>query len=232
MTLFVHETHHVRGRAEEDFEAAYRDRWMPALAGDADARLLWYCHHAHGSGPAYNVVTVTAVRDGAAWERLARRVQDGDLAKWAAEVDEMRHSLKSKVMVPTPWSPMQDVDLSTVPSEHADHELSLYMEDTGWPHDNNLAAYVDLAGRKYAPLLQHSNLLRMEASFRPAWGTHRRAEMVLMQKVLDRDGLAVLLTTDTAPEHKKPGTWMNDALDVRDKWESRLLRTTRWSPWY
>ena len=92
--------------------------------------------------------------------------------------------------------------------------------------------YVDLAGRKYAPLLQHSNLLRMEASFRPAWGTHRRAEMVLMQKVLDRDALAVLLTTDTAPEHKKPGTWMNDALDVRDKWESRLLRTTSWSPWY
>ena len=66
MTLFVHETHHVRGRSEEDFEAAYRDDWMPALAADADARLLWYCHHAHGSGPAYHVVTITAVRDGAA----------------------------------------------------------------------------------------------------------------------------------------------------------------------
>jgi hypothetical protein len=25
---------------------------------------------------------------------------------------------------------------------------------------------------------------------------------------------------------------MHDALDVRDKWESRLLRTTAWSPWY
>jgi hypothetical protein len=232
MTLFVHETHHVRGRAEEDFETAYRDQWMPALGADADARLLWYCHHAHGSGPAYHVVTVTALRDGAAWERLASRVQDGDLAKWAADVDGMRHSLESKVMVPTPWSPMQEVDLSAVTTEPADHELSLYMEDTGWPHDNNLDAYVDLAGAKYAPLLQHSSLLRMEASFRPAWGTHRRAEMVLMQKVLDRDGLTVLLTTDTAPEHKKPGTWMNDALDVRDKWESKLLRTTSWSPWY
>ena len=159
-------------------------------------------------------------------------MQDGDLAKWAATVDAMRHSLKSKVMVPTPWSPMQEVDLADVPTEPADHEVSLYMEDTGWPHDNNVDAYVELAGRKYAPLLEHSTLLRMEASFRPAWGTHRRAEMVLMQKVLDRDGLAVLLTTDTAPEHKKPGTWMNDALDVRDKWESRLLRTTSWSPWY
>ncbi|MBV8297416.1 MAG: hypothetical protein JO085_11300, partial [Acidimicrobiia bacterium] len=116
MTLFVHETHHVRGRAEEDFEAAFRDQWMPALASDGDARLLWYCHHAHGSGPAYNVVTVTGVRDGAAWDRLARRVQDGDLADWAAGVDEMRHSLAAKVLVPVPWSPLQEVDLTAVPA--------------------------------------------------------------------------------------------------------------------
>jgi hypothetical protein len=232
MTLFVHETHHVRGKSEEDFEAAYRDQWMPALAADADARLLWYCHHAHGSGPAYHVVTITAVRDGAAWERLAHRVQEGDLAKWAAGVDEMRHGLESKVMVPVPWSPMQEVDLTAVPAEPQEHDLSLYMEDTGWPHHNRLDAYVDLAGRAYAPLLKHSTLLRMEGSFRPAFGTHRRAEMVLMQKVLDYGGLAALLTSDVKPEHRKAGTWMHDALDVRDKWESRLLRTTSWSPWW
>ena len=232
MTLFVHETHHVRGKSEEDFEAAYRDRWMPALATGDDARLLWYCHHAHGSGPAYHVVTVTGVRDGAAWDRLAKRVQDGDLATWAAEVDGMRHSLDSKIMVPVRWSPMQEVDLGAVPTEPQEHELSLYMEDTGWPHRNDVDAYIELAGRAYAPLLEHSTLLRMEGSFRPAFGTHRRAEMVLMQKVLDYAGLAALLTTDTKPEFRKPGTWMHDALDVRDQWESRLLRTTSWSPWF
>lgn len=232
MTLFVHETHHVRGKSEEDFEAAYRDRWMPALATGDDARLLWYCHHAHGSGPAYHVVTITGVRDGAAWDRLAKRVQDGDLASWAAEVDGMRHGLESKIMVPTPWSPMQEVDLGAVPAEPQDHELSLYMEDTGWPHGNDVDAYIELAGRAYAPLLEHSTLLRMEGSFRPAFGTHRRAEMVLMQKVLDYGGLAALLTTETKPEFRKPGTWMHDALEVRDQWESRLLRTTSWSPWF
>jgi len=232
MTLFVHETHHVRGRAEEEFEAAYRDRWMPALASEDDARLLWYCHHAHGSGPAYNVVTVTAVRDGAAWERLSRRVQDGDLAKWAAEVDDMRHSLHAKVLVPVSWSALQEVDLSAVPTEPQTHDLSLYMEDTGWPHRNNLDAYMALAGEKYAPLLPQSGFLKMEASFRPAYGTHRRAEMILMQKVLDYDRLAGLLTTEVRPEFNRPGTWMVDALEVRDQWESRLLRTTAWSPWY
>ena len=31
-------------------------------------------------------------------------------------------------------------------------------------------------------------------------------------------------------EHRAPGTWMHDALDVRDDWESRMLRTADWSP--
>jgi hypothetical protein len=30
---------------------------------------------------------------------------------------------------------------------------------------------------------------------------------------------------------KGPGTWMHDALEVRDDWESRLLRSTTWSPY-
>ena len=50
---------------------------MPLLAEDSDARLLWYFDHAHGSGPAYRVVTVTAVEDGAAWLRLAERMATG-----------------------------------------------------------------------------------------------------------------------------------------------------------
>ena len=78
--LFMHEVHKVRGRAEDEFEAAFRDGWMPTLGAGDDARLLWYANHAHGSGPAYTVVTVTAVRDGAAWERLALRIQKGDSA--------------------------------------------------------------------------------------------------------------------------------------------------------
>ena len=67
--LFVHETHQVVGLKEDEFETLYRTGWMPMLAEGDDARLLWYMNHAHGSGPAYNVVTITGVRDGAAWEK-------------------------------------------------------------------------------------------------------------------------------------------------------------------
>jgi hypothetical protein len=32
------------------------------------------------------------------------------------------------------------------------------------------------------------------------------------------------------PEMRRPGTWMHEALQLRDQWESKLLRTSSWSP--
>ena len=109
--LFLHEVHKVVGRKEEEFEAAYRDYWMPTMAKSDYARLLWYTNHALGSGVSYNVVTVTAIKDGRAWEDLARRVQKGDLQSWMGEVDTFRHDVVGKVLVPLEWSPVQEFDL-------------------------------------------------------------------------------------------------------------------------
>ena len=65
------------GRHAAAFEDLYRDEWMPALAEGDDARLVWYLNHAMGSGPAYQVVTVTAfvgrIRLGGAGPAHARR---------------------------------------------------------------------------------------------------------------------------------------------------------------
>ena len=89
--LFVHEVHSVVGTGAARFEDAYRDGWMPLLAEGSEARLLWYFDHAHGSGPAYRVVTITAVQDGAAWLRLADRMARGDLQSWARHLDGLQH---------------------------------------------------------------------------------------------------------------------------------------------
>ena len=134
--LFVHEVHRVVGRKEDEFEAAFREGLMPTLAKDDDARLLWYMNHAHGSGVSYQVVTITGVRDGAAWERLARRLQQGDLQDWAREVDTYRHDVTAKTMLPVYWSAIQEVDFADVPTDGTEHELSLFMEDTGWPYSS------------------------------------------------------------------------------------------------
>ena len=84
-------------------------------ANDDDARLLYFLRLAHGTGRAYHTVTITALRDGAAYERLATRVQRGDLRSWAADLDLLRHEVEGKLLLPVDWSPMQDLDLTTVP---------------------------------------------------------------------------------------------------------------------
>lgn len=234
--LFLHEVHQVAGAREEEFEAAFRDGWMPALAKDEDARLLYFLHHAHGTGRAYNVVTLTVVRDGAAWERLAGRLHDGNLQPWVRDIDRLRHGVSAKVLMPVPWSPLQHIDLGSVPTD-GHHELTLFMEDTAWPHEGMLDEYLEAARTNYAPSLAEGrragrSLLELQAVFRPAWGTGRWREVVLWQKVIEPKGITALITTEVPPEFRAPGSWMHDALQVRDDWESKLLRTTAWSPMY
>lgn len=229
--LFMHEVHKVRGRAEDEFEAAFREGWMPMLAAGDDARLLWYADHAQGSGPAYTVVTVTAITDGAAWERLALRVQKGDLQKWMRKVDEFRHEVEAKLLVPLAWSPLQQVSFDEVPVDGREHELSLYMEDTMWPYQDKFEEYIDRCGEVYARSLERpASMLRMQAAFQPALGSHLRREVTLMQRIHRPEALLELLRTHIAPEYRAPGTWLHDALDLRDQWTSRLLRTSAWSP--
>ena len=228
--LFLHETHEVIGRHEDDFEEHYRD-WMQLLAGADDARLLWYLDHVHGTGPAYTVITITAVRDASAWERLAARLHDGDLRDWAARADKLRHDSVAKLLRPLPWSGLHDVNLSEVPVDPVDHGLTLFMEDTAHPHEGMVHEYIEKAGGQYAPSLQRPNpLLEMVGAFQPAFGTGRRREIVLWQRVADHQALLGLFTTAVPPKYKAPGTWMHDALEVRDQWTSRLLRTSAWSP--
>jgi len=235
--LFVHELHEVVGSREDEFEAALRDGWRPAVARDGDAALLYFLHHAHGTGPSYRVVTITAVRNGAAWQRLIERVDGGDLAELAARIDGLRHDVRAKVLVPLPWSPLQSVALPPPAAPAALHEPTLFMEDTVWPHEGRLEEYVARSGSHYAKEMADADageraLLRIQAGFRTAYGAGRRREIVLWQKLVRPRGLRPLIAMEVPPEYKAPGTWMHDALELRDRWESRLLRSARWSPLY
>jgi hypothetical protein len=237
MTLYLHERHRVVGRREDDFEAAFRDAggWMDRLGRGDDARLVWYATRVHGTGPSYHVVTVTAVRDGAAWERLARRVHDGDLHDWVRGVDELRHDVSAKLLFPVTWSPIGEIDLAEVPTEPVAHETSLFMEDTGWP-SSTLDDYVDFWERDYFPMLSRgpveSRLLEIQACWVTALGAGHRPEAVLWQRVHNLDHLLAMFTTELPPQMKAPGSYMATALEYRDQWRSRLLRTSSWSPYW
>ena len=73
-------------------------------------------------------------------------------------------------------------------------------------------------------------LLEIAAVFQPAHGAGRRKEAILFQRIVSKDGLLGLLLHETPPEMKAPGTFMHDALQAGVRWESKLLRTARWSP--
>jgi hypothetical protein len=231
--LFLHELHTIHGRHEDEFEEAYQKRWVPELARDNDARLLWYLKLAHGTGRAYHHVTITGLRDGSAYERLAARVQRGDLRAFAADIDRWRHEVRGKLLLAVEWSPMQTIDLASVPTEGVAHDPVLYMEDSAWPYEAKLDDYLEAARTHYAPSLEQRterSLLTLLAVFQAAIGAPRRREVVLWQRVDHPDRLPALFTRELPPAVKGPGTWMHDALEVRDDWESRLLRSASWSP--
>jgi hypothetical protein len=232
--LFLHETHVVIGKHAAEFEDLYRDEWMTGLAKGGDARLAWYLNHAMGSGPAYQVVTVTAVTDGAAWESLAGRMVGGDLSSVASRLDACRYQVDGKMLSPVYWSALQEVDLGQLPVDGREHELSVYMQDTGWP-DKPLDDYIKLWDEDYWRFMREipreHQLLDIVACFQVAHGTGVRPEAVLMQKIMNFNTLGHLLTS--AEEYDPttwPGSYMAKGLEIRDQWESKLLRTSAWSP--
>ena len=178
---------------------------------------------------------MTGIADGAAWESLAHRTQTGDLRGWMRELDNLRHEVRGKILLPVEWSPLQEVDLATVPTDGATHPLSLFMEDTGWPYaplDDYIRSWDEIY---YRPLSVTSQILDIQACFQVAHGSYQRREAMLWQKISSANDYATLvrlLTTDIAPQHRGPGTYMFDALKYRDQWQSRLLRTSAWSPLY
>jgi hypothetical protein len=233
--LFLHEVHEVKGKCEDEFESAMRDGWMRQLAEGDEARLLYYANQSHGSGKSYQVITLTGITDGNAWECLAKRIQSGDLQKWMTELDELRRDVTGKILMPVYWSPLQEVDLATVPTDAREHEVSLFMEDTGWPY-SSLDDYIRMWDVDYYQLLSKypsdRMMLDIQACFQIAHGTHQRREAILWQKIVNHDALLHLLANETAAEHKGAGSYMEKALEYRDDWQSRLLRTSAWSPLY
>lgn len=233
--LFVHEVHAVVGRDADAFDALYRDEWVPALAEGEGARLLWYLHQAHGTGPAYTVVTITALASAEAWMALGERLRRGDLGDLAAATDALRHEHTAKVLMPVDWSPLREVDLASAPTSDVSRAPALFMEDTAHPYRGRVDDYLAKAGTLYVATLERAastarGILELVGAFVPAFGTGAHREVVLWQRVRQPDALLALLTREVPPEHRAPGTWMHDALDVRDRWDSRLLRTTEWSP--
>ena len=147
----------------------------------------------------------------------------------------MRHEHEAKIVTPVSWSPLQSSTWLPCPTTAETHETSLFMEDTAWPFAGGLDAYLAKAGTLYDTTLADQKeegigIIELEAAFQPVFGTHRTTEVILWQRVVNKRALTWMLGHDLPPEASAPGTWLHDALEVRDQWNSRLLRSAAWSP--
>jgi hypothetical protein len=227
--IYVHEVHEVLGGKMAEFGEAVRTEWRPLLEEDGRARLLWFWQLTHGTGPSYQAVSITAVRDWATWgELVARRASDARLRAWQRRAWTLRREVTAKILLPVAWSPLQEVDLAAAPPAHETETPSLYLHDTGWPFSGKLEEYVDALGTVFYPQTLRARMISVAACWTVAPGTGRYHEVVLLQKIEDFSQFSRLLTQGEPPA--APGGWMDEGLRFRDRWESKLLRCARWSP--
>jgi hypothetical protein len=227
--IFLHETHEVVAGEMHAFEDAVRTLWRPLVEERREARLLWFWEHTHGTGPSYQAVSITAVRDWATWGAMVERTAtDRRYRDWQKRAWELRREVTSKMLLPTDWSPLRDVDLSAPPATTETDSPTIYLHDTGWPFPGKLDDYTAALGSVFHPQVQQSRMISVEACWRVAPGTGKHHEVVLLQKVLEWERFAQLLTRGEQGQQR--GGWMIEGLKYRDRWESKLLRCARWSP--
>jgi hypothetical protein len=215
--LYLHEVHAAIGEREIELDEAVRDVYAPRVADD-DARLAWYLYSTHGAGDAYFVIMITALRDGAAWERLVRRLRYGDLADWLVQVDTMTYSSHGTLMVPTEWSPAADAGFDSLPVGPAEHEIRVFREDTlrGPGIDAALSRPADGAG----------DVLTCVAGFRPFLSPSDT--VTVLYRVAEPEVLEPALATDSGWNDWSGS--LTPALPAGVHGSSRMLRNVPWSP--
>jgi hypothetical protein len=225
--LYLHETHEIIGGKTAAFEQAMREVWRPLFEEGGEARLLWYWQHTHGTGPSYQAISISAVRDWNAWGELTAAMRTAaSWKRWWEACWGLRREVVAKFLLPTPWSPLQTVDLGA--RSDGTGEAVLHLHDTGWPFTGKLDAYVEALGSVFYPQTKRSRMIQVDACWTTCPGTGRHHEVVLLQKILDWPAFSRLLTEGEHPA--RPGDWMEEGLNYRDRWESKLLRTASWSP--
>ena len=135
-------------------------------------------------------------------------------------------------MTPLAWSPTI-VPLAEIPTDPVEHEPTMYMEDTMWPFPGKVDQYIEAAGEVYRRALAAEGSqvqMSIELATQSMPGAGRYPEVTLMQKLSSIPRLIRLLTNDIPEEVTGPGSWMHEALELRDQWQSRLLRSAAWSP--
>jgi hypothetical protein len=218
--IYCIERHHLIGEHDSEFEELYQNTYLP-LVGQADgARLLWYTQTPHGAGEAYFNVTVTGFTDLQAWEEWGERLRRGDLANWLEEADSCRYRCVGSLVSELPWSPLQLTELP--PSASANGLPGLLRLDVlGLETQEQLLA-ADGWGATPEP-----GVLQLAAAFAPVLAPLEDLRAFLLYRIGSHDDLVSAFNADKGEDQWSGGCPLPSGVIHL---ESRVLRTTAWSP--
>jgi len=229
--VYLLETHEVVGGKMHEFSEAMRDQWKPLVEQDGLAKVLWFWELAVMTNVSYTAVSIVAVRDWQAWGTLVNRMlNDRRWKKWNRDVCQCRREVVSKLLLPNPLSPLQDVDFASVGTATDEAASALYLLDTGWPYLGKMDEYVEALHRVYEAQVAaiQPPVITVVAGWRTCPGSGRWHEALVLSKIHNWEVLSLIIPFGVPPA--QPGDWMLEGLKYRDRWESRLLRTESWSP--
>jgi hypothetical protein len=230
--LFIHEVHEVAGQAGAAFEELLRARWAPALARDDEARLAWCARSMPGAVSFPELITLTALPDGAALERFGTRMRRGDLRDAAAELDTHRVRVTRRIVSQLDFSPLE-IDLGALPPHPEPYRAQgeLYVHDFVPPRLGMQREYEAKMGEVFVFLRDLKELgTPIWAGFETVAGGGTVPESLMYTHVANAEAAVRMLTLELPREAVVPGMWMYDGLKLRDTWTSRLLRSVTWSP--
>jgi hypothetical protein len=126
-----------------------------------------------------------------------------------------------------PWT----ATIGTIPDGPVEGEVVAYMHDFVPPATGQMRAYVDMMRERYMALTDKElSGVVLRASWQTVSGGGPLPEMFNLSQILDLDALVTLIAHEVPREYKQMGTWMWEALAVRDQWTTRLARSSTWSP--
>jgi hypothetical protein len=230
--IVLHQIHQVSASpsTRRQFASLFKEDWLPALAGDADARLLWYAEPSASAIHSDEVVSMIAVRDGTALDRLGSSLRTGALAGLAHATAKLRSGVQTRLLKALDYDP-SGLDFDAIPTTPVTHPAALYMHDFVPPVIGQNRAYGDMMRARYMDLSsQELSGVVLRLSWETVAGGGPMPEMFNLSQIRDVDALIRLLTVEIPAEYKKMGSWMWEALAVRDRWTTRLMSCSDWSP--
>ena len=229
--FYVHEIHELDAATAGHFEAMIREQWVPALAADQGTRLVWCVRSVPGTASYPELITMTAVEDGAALERLGSRYRTGDLRELSSELGRHRKGIATRVFAALEEFNPYSVELGELPLVRDGAPTEMYIHDFVAPQPGMQRLYEVQMREAFMKMLEMDALpMKTWGGFETVAGGGRVPQSLMITWIANAPAISNLLSQGNPRVAPEPGSWMSEGLKLRDTWVSRIVRSVAWSP--